>query len=434
MANVTPDIRILVGNLGDASEFGQSANLIRTNLEKALAGGIKIKIIPDTSAFTGAASANGASVVNTAAIQKETQAYQQNAQAKMQSNAATSSGVQSANAEASAIKNKTNLLGQETAQRRINTQATQQSARAMQAESAALTKLETSQVSFQNYLTTLNPKALTQFSSEIAHINTLLGQGTKEASTQANLEIQKLKAQMKSLGYEGGTAFTTLIGKMKTYASYFASSMIIMGLYSGITNLISNVKDLDEAMTDLRIVTGGTREETEGLLKTYNQMAQRVGSTTSEVASSATSWMRQGYNIEDTDKLIETSMVFSKVGFLEADEAAQALTSTIKGYKLAVEDAMGAIDAFTVLDLDLATSAGEIATALAQTASSAEMAGISLEKAASQIGVVLEVTQASGEEVGTFYKTLMARLSNIKAGRLEDPETGESLDTWGIAA
>lgn len=406
LANVTPDVRILVGDLGDASPSGRSANLIRKNLETALADGIKIKIIPDTSALTGTVASGSASATskqsaaNTAAIQKETQAHLQNAQAKIQSAAASSSGTQSSNVEANAIKNKTNLLGQETAQRRINTQAKQDSVKASLAEAAATAKATTAQVSFQNYLTSLNPKALTQFSAEIAQINRLLGTGTKEATTQANLEIQKLKAQMKSLGYEGGTAFTTLLGKLKTYTSYFASSMIVMGLYSGITNLISNVKDLDEAMTDLRIVTGGTREETEELLSTYNKMAQQLGTTTVSVSEGAVDWLRQGYSEEDARELLKQSMTLSIVGAMDSADATDALTAALKGYRLQVSEASDVVDKFFTVDMAAATSSENMALALAKTAANAKLAGLSLDDVIGQLARVNEVMKEDGSSTG----------------------------------
>lgn len=540
MADTTPAIRILVGNLGDASPSGESATLIRTNLEKALSAGIKIKITPDVSGVTGSSGAsnitkamssltsgasyaekqlallsvrfdtlkqklnalNDVSLKNSATTELQTQydaiekklteyskrsteiAALEKEQIKQRISALSQLVSMYERLDTAQSKTEgyvelqkykaTSALGDlgslDTAQaqqavqiqQQLNEKLDQYAARKteitakekawVEEQISAIKRLATEQnkitenadkvaasqsmqiASLNQYLTTVNPKALTEFSGEIAKIRTLLASDMPGAAQKASAEITKLKASIKDAGYEGGNAITYINAKLKTFATYLVSSAVTMGFVNGVRTMIENVKDLDAALTDLRIVTGSTREETQELLETYNQMAQRVGSTTSDVASSATSWMRQGYNLEDTDKLIETSMVFSKVGFLDADEAAQALTSTIKGYKLAVEDAMGAIDAFTVLDLDLATSAGEIATALAETASSAEMAGISLEKAASQIGVVLEVTQASGEEIGNFYKTLMARLSNIKAGRLEDPETGESLDTWGIAA
>lgn len=33
-----------------------------------------------------------------------------------------------------------------------------------------------------------------------------------------------------------------------------------------------------------------------------------------------------------------------------------------------------------------------------------------------------------------FAKTMLARMGNIKAGNLEDPETGENLKIWALAA
>lgn len=288
--------------------------------------------------------------------------------------------------------------------------------------------------SFEKYLRTLSPKALTEFSAEIRNIRNLLREDTPEAFEKAKVALTDFKANMKRFGYESGNIFTMLEGKIKTFATYLVSSRVVDEFFAQFSRAVQTVIELDDALTDLRIVTGGTNAETKELLKTYNQMAQKIGSTTSETSQAAVSWLRQGYNIADTNQLIETSMVFSKVGFLEANEAASTLTSTMLGYKLSVDEAMTAVDMFTKLDLDMATSAGDIAIALAQTASMAESAGISLAKVSAQLATVLSVTQESGEVVGNFYKSTLSRLQNIRAGRLEDPETGESLKSWGVAA
>ena len=44
------------------------------------------------------------------------------------------------------------------------------------------------------------------------------------------------------------------------------------------------------------------------------------------------------------------------------------------------------------------------------------------------IATVGEVTQDGAESVGTFFKTLFARMGNIKAGKFVDDETGENLN------
>ena len=76
----------------------------------------------------------------------------------------------------------------------------------------------------------------------------------------------------------------------------------------------------------------------------------------------------------------------------------------------------------------MAVSAGGIATAMAETAAGAKLAGISMDELIGQIAVVAEVTQDGEESVGNFFKTLYARMGNVKAGKFVDDETGESLN------
>jgi hypothetical protein len=42
-------------------------------------------------------------------------------------------------------------------------------------------------------------------------------------------------------------------------------------------------------------------------------------------------WLRQGYSLEDTNELIKTSTVLSKIGLIDSAEATQYLTSAISG-------------------------------------------------------------------------------------------------------
>lgn len=59
----------------------------------------------------------------------------------------------------------------------------------------------------------------------------------------------------------------------------------------GIQECIQYAKDYDEALTNIRIVTMGTREETEKLMDTYNEIGQTLGASTTDVASGAVDWL-----------------------------------------------------------------------------------------------------------------------------------------------
>lgn len=285
--------------------------------------------------------------------------------------------------------------------------------------------------SFNQYLQRVKPTGLSAYSSEISNIRTLLAEAVSTGDisklNQANNAIKSLKSQFVTLGHEGGNAFTYLKDKLKTFSVYLLSSTIAFRFISGIRNTISTVYDLDEALTNLRIVMNSSEQDAKQLLYTYNQMAQELGSTTKAVADAAVEWQRQGYSLAETNTLIKDSMILSITGFIDSSEAATALTSAMKGYQVSVDDALGVVDKFVAVDQVAATSAGNLAIALSKTAANAKLAGLSLDEVIGQLAVVNEVMQEAPESTGTFYNTLLSRMGMVKAGRMEDPETGESL-------
>lgn len=234
-------------------------------------------------------------------------------------------------------------------------------------------------------------------------------------------ELKRIQKETDTLGNKLKDIFTSKILQTFAYAIIGIGTRALKQLYQ-------NVVDLDSAITDLQIASGKTREETEELIKTYSKLAKQLGATTLEVAQSADTWLRQGYSIEEANTLIQASMMLSKLGQIESAEASKALTSAMKGYKIEVSEATDIVDKFTAVDMEAAVSAGDIATAMAETATSADIAGISMNKLIGYIATVSEVTQDSAESVGTFYKTLFARMNNVAAGNFIDEETGESLN------
>lgn len=309
------------------------------------------------------------------------------------------------------------------------------------AATASITKQEKANSSakvqddkFTSYLNQLKPSVLTEYADKISEIRSLLedagnvgNSNAAQSLSEATDRIKAMKAEISALGKDGGNAIDHLVGKFQTFSTYLISSAASLALVGSLTKAIQVTYDLNAALTDLQIVTGQTADQTEKLILTYNNMAQTMGTTTKNVSDAAVEWLRQGYTMADTQKLIEDSMVLSIVGFMDSDEAAKALTATMKGYQLSVTDAMSAVDKFTAVDMAAATSAGDIATALSKTAANAKLAGISLDDVIGQLARVNETMQEAPETTGTFYNTMLSRLGMIKAGRLEDPETGESL-------
>lgn len=190
--------------------------------------------------------------------------------------------------------------------------------------------------------------------------------------------------------------------------------------------LINTSTELDEKLTDLRMVTGDNYSDAYNLVADYNSLAKELGSTTSEVLEASSEWLRQGKTPDETTALIEQSMILSKVGAIDSSSATKRLTSALNGYKLAASDASKVVDKLTTLDLAAAVSSDELSEALSRTASSASLAGVSLDKILSYITVVEETTQKSASTIGESFKSIFSRMGKVTNGEAVD-DMGEDI-------
>lgn len=267
--------------------------------------------------------------------------------------------------------------------------------------------------------------------SKISNGGKISRQALEEAQKAQAALIQQFNTSSTTLArleQENSGVFSDIYNQFVHTITKSAAELTKTAVLIAFKKVIQNVIELDKNITDLQIATGLTRRETGELIKSYSKLAQKLGATTKEVAEAADTWLRQGYSIQQANELIESTMMLSKLGQLESAEASRALTSAMKGYGKSVSDVMSIVDKFTAVDMKAAVTAGDIATAMAETATGAKIAGVSMDKLIGYISVVSEVTQDGAESVGTFYKTMFARIGNVKAGKFVDDETGESLN------
>lgn len=205
-------------------------------------------------------------------------------------------------------------------------------------------------------------------------------------------------------------------GWTRTITQFFSLYRVLGKVRQVIQKVITITKELDKAATNIRIVTGKERTEVDDLILSYSKLASQIGSTTTAVAESANTWLRQGYNINEANKLITASTQLSKLGMLDINSATKVLTSTLKGFKMEASEATSIVDKFTKLDTKFAASAGEIGEALSRAASLAQQSGMSLDQASAFVTTIMDITQQSAEMAGTSLRTILARYGNVKAG------------------
>nr|DAH42215.1 MAG TPA: minor tail protein [Caudoviricetes sp.] len=201
----------------------------------------------------------------------------------------------------------------------------------------------------------------------------------------------------------------------------------LQSLQQVIQSIISETVSLNDSMTQIRLVTQGSSDDTKALMSDYSNIAKQLGTTTSAVADSAVEWLRQGNTVEETSELVKASTTLSVIGAMDASDATTALTASLNGYKMEASDAMKIVDQLTTLDLKYATSSGDIANALSRVASSASAAGVPLERMEAIITVTADQTQQAAETIGRAWNSVIQRINKISAGK-DVSDTGKSLN------
>lgn len=288
-------------------------------------------------------------------------------------------------------------------------------------------KLQTNKNLFSTNIDTWmnkNTAAAKVFSEQLSDIKSKLSTADAVEFTHLKSEFLNIQAEAKQMGL-------TTSGVVKEIKEGFNSAVTnvvsFTAAMSTFRKMVDTAKSLDTSLFNLQVATGQTREETKGLMNTYNQMAKELGSTTNEIAEAADTWLRQGRSIDETNELIKDSAILSKIGMIDSADATEYLTSSLNGFKLSADSALAVISKLNAVDMNAAADAGGIAESMSKTASSAQQAGVSIDQLIGMIATLTDVSQASPENVGTAMKSIISRYTQVKANKFVDYESGDDL-------
>lgn len=252
-----------------------------------------------------------------------------------------------------------------------------------------------------------------------------------EASKKAdNLNNKNIKVDAKVTGKETIDSTAKSLDKATKSASGFGNSIKSFAKFGGYLEVfqlikrgaqeaVQAIKEIDDAIVDLQVASGESYETVRQMVSGWNSMAKDLGSSTVEILKASDTWLRQGKSVSEANELIQQSMVLSKLGQIDSDDASTYLTAMINGFHVATDEVSSLNDAISSIDMSSAVDAAGLAEATSRVAASADLAGVSLERLLGYEAAIGEASQESMSVVGNSLKTILTRLSSIKAGNLE---------------
>lgn len=193
------------------------------------------------------------------------------------------------------------------------------------------------------------------------------------------------------------------------------------------------VKELDDAMSEIAVVSKYTVDEIWAMRDKFSAAATQMGAKTIDLVDATKLYVQQGLELNQAMEVgIETTKM-ARIANLDGAEATNLMTAALRGFNMEMNEAIRVNDTYSQLAAKSAADTEEIATAMSKTASIAANAGSSFENMSAFLTQIIETTREAPETAGTAMKTIIARFQELKKPMSEIGEIdGEVVDANGI--
>lgn len=279
--------------------------------------------------------------------------------------------------------------------------------------------------------------SLQQSSTNVTELsNKLLKAGT--AGQQAFIGLAKSISTADYPMFKLNSKLSEMLTTLKNAARWQLSSSMLHGFMGAVNQAYGYVQDLNESLTNIRVVTGNNIEEMARFAEEANRAAKALGSTTTDYTNASLIYYQQGLNEEEVLRRTEVTVKMANVAGKSAAEVSDQLTAVWNNFAKTGDNLEYYADVMTALGAATASSTDEIAGGLEKFAAIADTIGLSYEYAASALATITSNTRQSEEVVGTALKTIFARIQGLNLGETLDDGTtlnkySAALESVGIA-
>jgi TP901 family phage tail tape measure protein len=196
-------------------------------------------------------------------------------------------------------------------------------------------------------------------------------------------------------------------------------------------NAFETVKSLDNAMTEMAVVTDLSVGDYWEQLPDYTDRANALGVSIQGAYEAATLYYQQGLKSNEVTAMTNETLKMARIAGLDAEDATNKMTAALRGFNMELNEtsAQRISDVYSELAAITASDVDEISSAMTKTASIAASAGMEFETTAAFLSQIIETTRESAETAGTAMKTVIARFQELKKDPAEIGEVdGEIVD------
>lgn len=287
---------------------------------------------------------------------------------------------------------------------------------------------------------------------DVGTLTNRLQQLEKNGVNAVDIALQQLKTEIKGTApsleqisdkvSQAGNEFNLTSQRAQEFAnlksqvlSFFTITGAIQLFRRAVQSAFETVKELDEAMTEIAVVSDFSVGDMWKQLPKFTEQANQLGKSIRDVYGATTLYVQQGLDLDNSLKLANETLKMAAVAGMDAKDATDAMTSALRGFNMELNEtsAQKVNDVYSELAAISAADTQEISTAMSKVASLAHNVNMEFETTASFLTQGIEATREAPETIGTALKTIIARFAEVKSlytkGQLSGTdEEGETVD------
>lgn len=177
------------------------------------------------------------------------------------------------------------------------------------------------------------------------------------------------------------------------FAQFGTMTGIIRTFSKVVQSAFRSVKELDEAMNNIAVVTDYTTKDLWNQIDAYTAMAQATGSTIKGSYEVAQLYYQQGLTDAEVMAAANETLKMARISNIDYAAATDYATAAVKGFGLAYQDLVHINDVYSNLAAKTAADTEEISIAMSKVASIAHSTGMELETTAAFLTQIIATTR-----------------------------------------
>lgn len=196
---------------------------------------------------------------------------------------------------------------------------------------------------------------------------------------------------------------------------WFLVGGMMFGAVDAMRQMVGVTGEIEEGMITIGRVMEDATFSTETMRKELLQLGKDYGMVWSDVEDIAIRWAQAGYNMSDSLKLTEASLLALNTAELDARYATEGLIAIMAQWGLTADQLPDIIDKINKVADDYAVTSQDLVDGLNRSSGAARVMGLSIEETIGILTTMREATGRTGKEIGNALNSILSFVQREKA-------------------